>query len=146
MTSFNSARRGTKARRLSVVALSAIVGALPLFIACSGNEQSTNGAGGAKSAGAPRVETIQHEPCDQSMGRVETLDSNNDGKSDITRVYDKKSGAELCRVVDLNHDGKPDMYEYFDGSGTIRRREYAYDDSGVVNAIEYYEGGKLVRR
>jgi hypothetical protein len=52
----------------------------------------------------------------------------------------------VCRVVDLNHDGKPDLFEYFDANGAPRRREYCYDDSGVVNAIEYYEGGKLVRR
>jgi hypothetical protein len=28
----------------------------------------------------------------------------------------------------------------------VRRREADYDGSGVVDAIEYYEGGKLVRR
>jgi hypothetical protein len=38
------------------------------------------------------------------------------------------------------------MYEYFDDSGTVRRREFCYDDTGLVNAIEHYEGGKLVQR
>jgi hypothetical protein len=38
------------------------------------------------------------------------------------------------------------MYEYFDANGTVRRREYCYDDSGAVNAVEHYEQGRLVRR
>jgi hypothetical protein len=56
------------------------------------------------------------------------------------------SGHEKCRISDLNHDGKPDLYEYFDANGVIRRREFCYDDTGVVNAIEIYEGGKLDER
>jgi hypothetical protein len=88
---------------------------------------------------------LRHEDCSESGNRVETLDTNGDGKPDIRRVFDK-SGHEMCRVADLNHDGKPDLYEYFDSNGTVRRREYCYDDTGVVNAIEYYEGGKLARR
>jgi hypothetical protein len=77
---------------------------------------------------------------------VERLDTNNDGKPDIRRVFDKNSPREICRVVDLNHDGKPDLYEYFDASGAIRRREFCYDDSGVVNAIEHYDAGRLTKR
>jgi hypothetical protein len=118
---------------------------LPAFIACSSTEPT--GPNGAKvPASSVRVETITHEACDESGNRVDVLDSNNDGKTDIKRMYDKKSGVEVCRIVDLNHDGKPDLFEYFDASGVVRRREYAYDDSGSVNAIEYYEGGKLARR
>ncbi len=113
--------------------------------ACSGGGEAA-GPGGKTAASAKRVETITHEDCDVKSNRVENLDSNNDNKSDIQRVYDKKSGAEICRIVDLNHDTKPDMYEYFEANGQVRRREYSYDDSGSVNAVEYYEGGKLVRR
>jgi len=37
--------------------------------------------------------------------------------------------------------------EYFDADGTtIRRREYCYDDTGDVNAVEHYEKGHLVSR
>jgi hypothetical protein len=95
---------------------------------------------------SPHSEAIQHEACNENGNRVEGMDANNDGKADIKRVYDKKSGKELCRISDLNHDGKPDLYEYFDASGQIRRREADYDDNGVIDAIEYYESGKLVRR
>jgi hypothetical protein len=129
-----------------IVGASIVVGATlgALLVACSGNDKSS-GLGDSKLPQGVRSEAIEHESCDDSSGRVETLDTNNDGKPDIRSVYGK-SGQVLCRIVDLNHDGKADLYEYFDGSGTIRRREYCYDDTGVVNAIEYFENGKLVRR
>ncbi len=88
---------------------------------------------------------LDHEACPESGNKVDGLDTNGDGKEDIRRVSDR-SGHEICRIADLNHDGKPDLYEYFDSSGTVRRREFCYDDTGVVNAVEYYEGGKLARR
>jgi hypothetical protein len=108
--------------------------------------------GGGDMASSPKVaqaaarpETLDHEACGGAGARSESLDTNGDGKPDITRYFDG-SGHEQCRVVDLNRDGKPDMYEYFDDSGRIRRREFCYDDSGAVNAIEFYEQGKLSRR
>ncbi len=116
---------------------------LPLAAsACGGSEHSSS----AKSPETARAEALQHEDCSQSGRRVDLLDTNGDGKTDITRVYDKSSGHEICRISDLTHDGRPDMYEYFDDSGTVRRREFCYDDTGLVNAIEHYESGKLVRR
>jgi hypothetical protein len=112
-------------------------------VACGSNDPNSGVANPKLPKGS---DSLAHEDCSESGNRVEMLDTNNDGKPDIRRVFDKGSGHELCRVVDLNHDGKPDLFEYFDGSGTIRRREFCYDDTGVVNAIEYYEGGKLARR
>jgi hypothetical protein len=61
-------------------------------------------------------------------------------------VYDRGTGKEICRISDLNHDGKADLYEYYDTNGVLRRREADYDDNGVIDAIEYFEDGKLVRR
>jgi hypothetical protein len=109
--------------------------------ACGGDKGAE-----AKAPESARPEALKHEECSESGNRVELLDTNGDGKPDIKRVLDKSSGRELCRIGDLNHDGKPEMYEYFDASGAIRRREFCYDDTGVVNAVEHYEGGKLVRR
>jgi hypothetical protein len=91
-----------------------------------------------------RSETIDHEACPEGGRRIETLDTNGDGKPDIRRVYD--GAVEACRVSDMNHDGKPDMYEYFDKTGQIRRREVDFDDNGIANLIEHYENGKLVSR
>jgi hypothetical protein len=108
--------------------------------------------GGGDMASSPKVaqatarpEDLDHESCGAAGERAESLDTNGDGKPDITRYFDR-SGHEECRVVDLNRDGKPDMYEYFDDGGRVRRREFCYDDSGSVNAIEFYEQGKLSRR
>jgi uncharacterized protein YkuJ len=114
------------------------VGVGIVCMACGG--ESTT----AKSPVASRSEGLAHEDC-SGGARTESFDTNGDGVPDIRRYFDR-DGHELCRVADVNHDGKPDLYEYFSSSGTIRRREYCYDDLGVVNAIEYYEAGKLARR
>ncbi len=116
----------------------------PAVFAC-GSSANSSGVSAAKLPSGSRDESLAHEQCNEASNRVEQLDTNNDGKSDIRRVFDK-GGHELCRVVDLNHDGHPDLYEYFDTSGNVRRREFCYDDTGVVNAIEYYDAGKLSRR
>jgi hypothetical protein len=137
MNDFGSSR----ARRALFLA-SVLVGAAPAYVACSASDKPST----AKAPEGPRAEDVRHEPCDESLGRVEKMDTNSDGKNDITRVYDKSSGTEICRIADLTFDGKPDLYEYFDASGQIRRREYAYEDTGAITAIETYKGGKLVER
>jgi hypothetical protein len=111
------------------------------LVACGGGSEQT----GSKMPTGAHAKGLDHEACPEAGNKVEGLDTNGDGKEDIRRVSDK-SGHEICRIADLNHDGKPDLYEYFDASGAVRRREYCYDDTGVVNAVEYYEGGKLARR
>jgi hypothetical protein len=108
-----------------------------------GND-SASGTANAKLPAGVRSEVIEHEACDESGNKVEMLDANNDGKPDIKKVT--KGGREICRITDLNHDGKPDMWEYYDQTGQLRRREADYDDNGIVNSIEHYENGKLVRR
>jgi hypothetical protein len=130
-------------RRVALAAtLTAVVGVGAGVASCSGDQ---TGLAQSKLPTGMRSETLEHENCDDSSGRVEALDVNNDGKRDIRTVY-SKSGTVLCRSVDLSYDGKPDLFEYYDANGVIRRREYCYDDTGIVNAIDYYEGGKLVRR
>jgi hypothetical protein len=111
--------------------------------ACGGGDQAT--AGGSKVPTQPSTNVLTHEDCSESGHKVELLDTNNDGKPDIRRVFGG-NGREICRSADLNHDGKIDLYEYFDSSGNVRRREYCYDDTGTVNAVEIYQGGKLAQR
>ena len=111
--------------------------------ACSSTPENKNG-GEAATPDGPKE--IQHEKCDASMGRVQVLDADHDGKPELTQVFDKTTGRELCRVADLNHDGKPDMYEYYNADGTLRRREGAYDSTDAVSEVQIYEGGKLVKR
>jgi hypothetical protein len=102
------------------------------------------GASQAEHAEALPDETVVHEPC-EGTGHIATLKVGPKGNPEIQLVTDG-SGHERCRIVDLDHDGKPDLYEYFDASGTVRRREYCYDRTGTVNAIEQYQAGKLTKR
>lgn len=133
-----------RAARVGVGALGFGLGVLSLISAtalgCGGGD---SGVGKAKLPEGVRSQTIEHEACNESGHKVETVDVNNDGKPDIRRVYD--GAQEVCRISDLNRDGKPDMFEYYDKTGQLRRREADYDDNGIVNAIEIYENGKLVR-
>ena len=129
-------------RTLAAVAL-VLTPLVPL--AAGGCSTSTQNSGVAPPS-LPKGAGLEHESCDESGNRVEMLDTNNDGKPDIRRVFNKGSGKEVCRVSDLNHDGHPDLYEYFDDAGNVRRRELCFDDTGVVNAIEHYDGGRLTKR
>ena len=133
-----------RAAQVGVGMLGFGLGGLSLIFAfalgCGGGD---SGVGNAKLPDGVRSQAIEHEACDESGHKVETVDVNNDGKPDIRRVYD--GAQEICRISDLNRDGKPDMFEYYDKTGQLRRREADYDDNGIVNAIEIYEGGKLVR-
>lgn len=126
-------------------ALAALAVCAPPAVFACGSNANTSGVAAAKLPAGTRSESLDHEQCSEAGHRVEQLDTNNDGKVDIRRIFDS-AGHEICRIADLDYSGKPDMYEYFDASGNVRRREYCYDDTGVVNAIEYYDGGKLSRR
>ena len=128
--------------KAGVVALALAGTSVLAGLGCGGDAAS--GVANAKLPDGVRSQVIDHEACDESGNKVEMLDANNDGKPDIKKV--SKGGREVCRITDLNHDGKPDMFEYFDQTGQLRRREADYDDNGVVNSIEHFENGKLVRR
>ena len=137
--------------RSKVRALLAAIGATAIAVVaagCGGDQGKTAGVAGSRLPEGVQSESVEHESCDEKSSghRVQSLDANMDGKDDIKRVFDNKTGKEVCRITDLNHDGHPDMYEYYDANGVLRRREADYDDSGVVDAIEYYENGKLARR
>lgn len=125
------------------------VGALALVLGAALAAASAGCGGGAASVAnaklpaGVRSTAIEHEGCDEAGRRVEAVDVDGDGRPDIRRVYEVE--REVCRVSDLNRDGTPDMFEYFDGAGQLRRREADYDDDGVVNVIEIYERGQLVR-
>jgi len=126
--------------RVAAVAVTSLGLAFAITMGCGGGE---GGTAKAKLPEGVRSQAIEHESCSESGHKVESVDVNNDGKPDIRRVYD--GTREVCRISDLNHDGKPDMFEYYDTNGQLRRREADYDDNGIVNSIEIYENGKLVR-
>src|ERR1700760_4954847 len=93
------ARPDKRRALLAPVVLGAVASAVFAVAACGGSAP-----GATKAADSSRPEALQHEPCDTSAGKLETLDTNGDGKPDITRVLDKTSGKEICRIGDLNHD------------------------------------------
>jgi hypothetical protein len=113
------------------------------IFACGGGTEASVSTEAKLPTGA-HTESMDHEACNEAGNKVDLLDTNNDGKPDIRRVY--AGGKEICRISDLNKDGKPEMFEYFDGAGQVRRREADYDDSGVIDSIEIFENGKLVQR
>jgi hypothetical protein len=138
--------RGVRRTRLLVaIGLSGAAVAAALGFGCGGSDQASGVAKSTLPEGV-HAETLDHEACNETGHRVDSLDSNNDGKPDIKRLYDNKTGKEVCRITDLDHDGKPDLYEYYDPNGVLRRREACYDGSGVVDSIEIYENGKLSKR
>ncbi|HJZ84137.1 MAG TPA: hypothetical protein VKN99_03160 [Polyangia bacterium] len=89
--------------------------------------------------------------CDPKGKRVETLDTNNDGKPDVWKMYvPTTQGGQtvdvlVCKEVDLNHDGKVDELAYYDNNGNRVLEKFDLDFDGRIDETIYYEGGKKVR-
>ncbi len=132
-----------KSRSIVLTVSCVVLAAGAGIIACGSGTDASVTADSKLPTGA-HAESMDHEACNEAGNKVELLDTNNDGKPDIRRVY--AAGKEICRISDLNKDGKPEMFEYYDAAGQLRRREADYDDSGVIDSIEVFENGKLVRR
>jgi len=111
-----------------------------LLVACSSTPEKSTAEAKTPEGAKP----LDHEKCEDTMGRVEVLNAS-DGKFALKQIFDKSGGRELCRIADLNHDGKPDMYEYYNADGSLRRREGAYENTDAISEIQIYENGKLVR-
>lgn len=115
---------------------------------CGGNAPATS-AGRAIN----RVPPITHEPCGENGPGALNHDSNGDTKPEVISVM--KDGRVACTATYAGRSTadaasgvarRVDMYEYFDGNGKARRREFAYGERGLINAIEILEGGVLRRR
>jgi hypothetical protein len=133
-----------KSSRSAVVSVLAFL--TPGLWGCGGSKTDAKDA--AKAAGVTlevRNIKVQHEDCPESGNKVVAYDSRNDGKPEVRRILDGKD-RELCRITDLNQDGKPDLYEYYDDKGALRRRESSFVESGDITSIETFEGGKRTHR
>ncbi len=135
-----SSRRG-----FASVAIAAAVAMAAIVAGCGDSAKKPANPGDAKAPVEVRSITVDHEACAEGGNRVEAYDADGDGKPDVRKVF-SANGRELCRTTDLNHNGQPELYEYYGPSGDTRRREASYVESGEVTSIEYFEGGKRVRR
>src|SRR5260370_13675358 len=107
----------TTSGRLARIFVLAVLSALTATAwACTSSTEAAKGGEAKTPEGAKELE---HQKCDESMGRVEVLDTDHDGKPELKQVFDKSTNRELCRMADLNHDGKPDMYEYYNADATL---------------------------
>src|SRR5262249_17799703 len=73
-------------RLCPLAACGALALAIGGVVACGSDKAS--GVAGPKLPQGARSQTLQHEDCSESGSRVEMLDTNNDGKTDIRRVFD----------------------------------------------------------
>lgn len=72
---------------------------------------------------------------------TERLDADGDGRAEIATV--RRGGRPLCQAIDLNRDGVADLWTYYDESGRMRRREYAYGRDSAITEVRLYRGGVL---
>jgi hypothetical protein len=112
---------------------------------------SLAGCGGATNAVGPngvgsanRATEIRHQDCDIKSSHAQAVDANGDGRADLTMVMD--GAHEVCRAADLDFDGKVDVWTYFDGSGTVVRREFDFDRDGAIDEIQTFSGGQIVAK
>ncbi len=71
------------------------------------------------------------------------LDTNFDGKVDLTTFYDD-DGTRTKEIYDLDFDGKPDVIDLYE-HGVLVRKEMYQTHREKPDATGYYEGGKKVR-
>ncbi|MEO8920102.1 MAG: hypothetical protein ABI488_21970 [Polyangiaceae bacterium] len=142
----------TEGRDAKVAHAQAASGACKLYWALligAGFQFGCNGAAGAGANSAnggitKRDTAVKHEACDTSASDAEKIDTNGDGKTDVTIV--REGGREVCRAVDLNFDGVVDAYSYFDSNGQLRRRENDYDKDGKIDEIVTFKSGQITEK
>lgn len=82
---------------------------------------------------------------------IERFDLNNDGKTDVVRVYRLvgPKGSQEKRLIrselDINFDGKTDIWRFYDPkTGELRKVEMDLDFDGKIDSITHYQNGKIV--
>src|SRR5579862_5814799 len=117
-------RHGASARLL--LGLGAV--GLALAAGCGGKAKNDVDNPG-EMAGAP-LDTTR---CDPRGKQIVVMDTNNDKKPDVTKLYETstvngvKAQVLVCKQVDLNYDGKVDIVYHYDQAGTISYEEFDLD-------------------
>jgi hypothetical protein len=75
--------------------------------------------------------------------REEQVDLDGDGKTNVWNYYDG-SGTLVRRETDLNLDARPDVISYYTG-GTLTGEEMDGDFDGRVDWVDHYTNGQRDR-
>ncbi len=110
------------------------------------------GCAGSQKGGPGMLLAVRDDGrCDRAGKRLEELDLNGDGKTDVWKLYSKtiEAGTQVsvlsCKEVDVNFDGRKDMWIHFDQSGDKVLEEFDLDFDGKIDLWVIYKGGKKVR-
>ena len=124
---------------------------LPLSLGLLGVFPSAGCAGKQKTGDATMLAVRDDGRCNRSGKKLEELDLNNDGKTDVWKLYEStiEAGTQVsvlsCKEVDVNFDGRKDMWVHFDPNGDKVLEEFDLDFDGKVDLWVIYKGGKKVR-
>jgi hypothetical protein len=106
----------------------------------------------AKTAPQEAAQPIRDDGrCNRAGKRVEELDINGDGKTDVWKMYTTtiEAGTQVsvltCREVDVNFDGRKDMWVHFDSAGNKALEEFDLDFDGHIDLWVIYQNGKKIR-
>src|SRR5262245_31414890 len=119
------------------------------WVGCSSSQQQ--GPKGPQGSNVPEGPKVDMARCDQSGKRVQTLDTNGDGKPDVWKLYQivQQGGQDVdvltCKQVDLNHDTKVDEVVVFNDAGNRTMEKFDLDFDGKFDVTVFYEGGHRVR-
>ncbi len=86
--------------------------------------------------------------CNVDNGKEYLIDLNQDGVSDIRKVYKIIDARELlaCREADMNFDGIKDMFVFYDDNEEIVYSETDLDHDGQIDIISTYADGKPIKQ
>lgn len=74
-----------------------------------------------------------------------SLDADRDGRPEVVRFVDRKSGAWLRQEEDRNYDGRMDTFLVYEG-GKLVAREIDTNHDDEPDVFEAYAGGRQTRR
>jgi Flp pilus assembly protein TadD len=77
---------------------------------------------------------------------LESLEIDADGDGSPERVFRYQDGRLLAEDRDTDGDGRADLFDRFDGSGSLALREEDLDGDGQVDLRTAYRSGRIVRR
>lgn len=110
---------------------------ISLFVGCGPKNAPV------EAAAADVASTMTERVNDEGLTE-QRIDLNGDGVPDVFNFYRGDGRVLVRKEVDLNWDGNIDVRTWFDGTGNFEREEMDGDFDGLVDWVDYYQGGKRV--